>query len=1179
MREVATHCPYCALQCGMTLRERADGSVEVAPRDFPTNRGGLCQKGWTAAELLGHPDRLTTPLVRDGKGAPLRPATWDEALDRVATRIRDLQDAHGPDAVAVFGGGGLTNEKAYALGKFARVALRHPAHRLQRPVLHVVGRRGRDPGVRDRPGAAVPARRPRRADVARAGRRQPRRDHAAAGPAPRPSSARAAAGSSSSTRAGPPTARQADPAPAAHARHRPRPRQRRCCTWSSPRATSTAAYVDDAHHRLRRGHAAVAAGYWPERVERLTGVPVADLRDRGAPARPGRPGDHRSPRAAPSSTQGHRHGHRLDQPGAGPGPARAARLRLRLPHRPGQRAGRPRARAEGRPAARLPEDRRPGGARARRGGVGRRPGRRCPVRACPRPSCSTRSARRTARARCSCSAPTRSCRRPGRAPVERRLRRARPARGGRLRPVGDRRAGRRRAAGHPVGRGGRHDDQPGGPGPAPPGAAPAARRRPHRPGDHRRRWPGGSAVPVTSRPTPEEIFAELRRASAGGPADYAGIDLGPDRREDGVFWPCPSRRSSGYAPAVRRPVRHPGRAGPVRPGRAPAGRPRHRTTAYPLLLTTGRVLAQYQSGAQTRRVEPLNRAAPEAFVEVHPDLAATPRHRGRRPGSRRDPPGHGRGAGPGGRHASGRTPLFVPFHWPARARANSAHRGRARPDVADARVQGLRRPAGEGRMTRVVVVGAGMAGVPAGRGAARPRTRPGRHACSAPSRTGRTTGSCCPTCSPGRPGETDVLLVEPAGRGARLRLGRGRGRDRPDRSDGHHQRRRPDRRTTSWCWPPAAGRAAADQGPVPRRRQPPRSGGTRSVPSTTAAGSWRSPATRGQRAGPRRWPARPGGGARPGRPRPRGHRAARGRAPDGPPARPAGRRRAGRDILAGLGVRVELDAATVAVAVAAGRGRRGPGRRPPPPGRPARGRLRRARRAPTWPSAPGSPSSAASWSTTGCARTDPAIFAIGDCAQHAGTVGGLVAPAWEQARVVADVLTGRRPLARYRTARRSPGSRRPASTWPRSATRPAVDGEAPDVRRPGPRHVRQARGPRTTGWPARSCWATTRPSARSSSSSTGAAPLPADRRALLLGRAIGDPVGARPVRGVARADAGRRGGLPVQHGHQGRPAGVLARRRAGRRRTWSPAPGPPPAAAAAATPSRASSPGCEPPRR
>jgi assimilatory nitrate reductase catalytic subunit len=96
----------------MILRERPDGRVEVEERE-----GGLCQKGWTAAELLDHPDRLRTPLI-DG-----RPATWDEAYSLIVAKILDIQSAHGPDAVAVFGGGGLTNEKCYSLGKFARVAL------------------------------------------------------------------------------------------------------------------------------------------------------------------------------------------------------------------------------------------------------------------------------------------------------------------------------------------------------------------------------------------------------------------------------------------------------------------------------------------------------------------------------------------------------------------------------------------------------------------------------------------------------------------------------------------------------------------------------------------------------------------------------------------------------------------------------------------------------------------------------------------------------------------------------------------------------------------------------------------------------------------------------------------------------------------------------------------------
>ena len=120
-----THCPYCALQCAMTLTPTAGEAlpVTVAGREFPTNRGGLCTKGWTSAELLADTGRLTTPLVR-GDDGELHPAEWDAALDLIADRLRRIASDDGPDAVGVFGGGGLTNEKAYQLGKFARIALR-----------------------------------------------------------------------------------------------------------------------------------------------------------------------------------------------------------------------------------------------------------------------------------------------------------------------------------------------------------------------------------------------------------------------------------------------------------------------------------------------------------------------------------------------------------------------------------------------------------------------------------------------------------------------------------------------------------------------------------------------------------------------------------------------------------------------------------------------------------------------------------------------------------------------------------------------------------------------------------------------------------------------------------------------------------------------------------------------
>ncbi|WP_141015132.1 molybdopterin oxidoreductase family protein [Nocardioides sambongensis] len=120
-----THCPYCSLQCGMKVARKGRAGIETqAWAEFPVNAGAMCRKGWTAGELRGSRDRITTPMVRDRSTGELRAAEWDEALDLIAARVRSLQAEHGDDAVGVFGGGGLTNEKAYQLGKFARVALR-----------------------------------------------------------------------------------------------------------------------------------------------------------------------------------------------------------------------------------------------------------------------------------------------------------------------------------------------------------------------------------------------------------------------------------------------------------------------------------------------------------------------------------------------------------------------------------------------------------------------------------------------------------------------------------------------------------------------------------------------------------------------------------------------------------------------------------------------------------------------------------------------------------------------------------------------------------------------------------------------------------------------------------------------------------------------------------------------
>jgi assimilatory nitrate reductase catalytic subunit len=123
-RLVKTHCCFCGQQCGIQLKVKDDKVIGFEPwEDFPFNQGKLCPKGVKRYMQDASPDRLLSPLERvDGEG--FRALAWDAALDRVAREIRRIQGEHGPDAFAILTGASLTNEKAYLMGKFARVAVR-----------------------------------------------------------------------------------------------------------------------------------------------------------------------------------------------------------------------------------------------------------------------------------------------------------------------------------------------------------------------------------------------------------------------------------------------------------------------------------------------------------------------------------------------------------------------------------------------------------------------------------------------------------------------------------------------------------------------------------------------------------------------------------------------------------------------------------------------------------------------------------------------------------------------------------------------------------------------------------------------------------------------------------------------------------------------------------------------
>ncbi|MDT0393824.1 MULTISPECIES: molybdopterin oxidoreductase family protein [Streptomyces] len=673
MRETVTptHCPYCALQCGMNLTPAPDGrGVVVSERtEFPVNRGALCGKGRTAPAVLAAGVRLTSPLVRDEGGA-LVPASWEEALGRVGRGLGGIRDTYGADAVGVFGGGGLTNEKAYALGKFARVALGtsqidyngrfcmssaaaagNLAFGLDRGLpfpLEDIPRTGCVILVGSNPAETMPPSLRYFTELRENGgtlivvdpRRTKTAEHADLHLAPRPGT---------------------DLALALGLLH----------------LVVAEGRTDEAYIRERTGGweetRAAAMAHWPEYVERITGVPVPQLREavrlfcepeaamvltaRGpeqqskgtdtvgawinlclATGRAGRPLSGYGCLTGQGNGQGGReHGQKADQ-------------------LPGYRKlTDPAARAHVAGVWGVDPDTLPG------------PGRSAyelldalgtdiralllmgsnPVVSAPRAAhIEGRIRSLDFLAVCDVVLSETAALADVVLPVTQWAEET-----GTTTSLEGRVLLRRRAITPPEGV--RSDLE----------VMHELAARLGRDGENlEKKFPTD----------PEEVFEELRRASAGGPADYSGITYRRLAEESGVFWPCPvdapgphpgtprlflDRFATGDGRARFVPVSH----------RAAAEEP---DEAYPVLLTTGRVVAQYQSGAQTRRVDELNAAAPGPFVELHPRLAE-------RLGVAEGEPvavvsRRGRAVAPA-RITTAIRPdtVFMPFHWAGEGRANT----------------------------------------------------------------------------------------------------------------------------------------------------------------------------------------------------------------------------------------------------------------------------------------------------------------------------------------------------------------------------------------------------------------------------------------------------------------------------------------------------------------------------
>jgi formate dehydrogenase alpha subunit len=132
-REVKTICPYCGVGCSIYLGLRGNQIVRVrGDKDSPVNKGGLCVKGRFGFDFVNHPDRLTKPLIRkEGKGKDatgdftdiFREATWDEAITLAANKLHEARIKTGPDSLGIISSAKFTNEENYLVQKFARAVI------------------------------------------------------------------------------------------------------------------------------------------------------------------------------------------------------------------------------------------------------------------------------------------------------------------------------------------------------------------------------------------------------------------------------------------------------------------------------------------------------------------------------------------------------------------------------------------------------------------------------------------------------------------------------------------------------------------------------------------------------------------------------------------------------------------------------------------------------------------------------------------------------------------------------------------------------------------------------------------------------------------------------------------------------------------------------------------------
>lgn len=120
MKKVLTTCGYCGCGCNFYLNVEENEIVGVTPKnDHPVSKGKLCVKGWQGYSFVNHHDRLKQPLIK-GTDGNFHESTWEEAYEYIGTKLKNIINKNGPDAVGLLSSARCTNEENYLMVKLAR---------------------------------------------------------------------------------------------------------------------------------------------------------------------------------------------------------------------------------------------------------------------------------------------------------------------------------------------------------------------------------------------------------------------------------------------------------------------------------------------------------------------------------------------------------------------------------------------------------------------------------------------------------------------------------------------------------------------------------------------------------------------------------------------------------------------------------------------------------------------------------------------------------------------------------------------------------------------------------------------------------------------------------------------------------------------------------------------------